>query len=137
LLPRKRAPDTIPNPSADQFTGPHPVSLPNPSLKQLGKSQASIDVRLYRFIGHISLAWDHCIQYLLAGTNPSVLNQHRWGYNLGGADFPQHSLCPFQPTVLRSAWSEVHNAQHKHPVVSSVVLSYCQYMASRQLDIYR
>jgi hypothetical protein len=29
----------------------------------------------------ISLACDRYVQYLLAGANPSVLNQHRWGYN--------------------------------------------------------
>jgi hypothetical protein len=33
--------------------------------------------RLPRFTGPISSACDHYVQYLLAGTNPSVLNRHR------------------------------------------------------------
>jgi hypothetical protein len=32
-----------------------------------------------RFTGPISLACDRYVQYILAGTNPSVLNQHLWG----------------------------------------------------------
>jgi hypothetical protein len=32
-----------------------------------------------RFIGPISPACNRYVQYLLTGTNPSVLNRHRWG----------------------------------------------------------
>jgi hypothetical protein len=35
-----------------------------------------------RLIGPISPACNRYVQYLLTGTNPSVLNQHRWGYHI-------------------------------------------------------
>jgi hypothetical protein len=45
-------------------------------------------IQLHQFTGPISPACDQYIQYLLTGANPSVLNRHRRGYNLGGADLP-------------------------------------------------
>jgi hypothetical protein len=45
-----------------------------------------------RLTGPISLACEQYVQYLLAGANPSVLNRHRWGCNLGGAGLP-HTTC--------------------------------------------
>jgi hypothetical protein len=52
-----------------------------------------------RLTGLISSACDRCVQYLLAGSNPSVLNRHRWGYSLGGVDFPRTTLRPSQLTI--------------------------------------
>jgi hypothetical protein len=41
------------------------------------ESQASVDNRLQWFTGPITPACNRYVQYLLAGANPSVLNQHR------------------------------------------------------------
>jgi hypothetical protein len=41
--------------------------------------QTSVDEEATRLIGTISPACDRYVQYLLPGTNPSVLNRHRWG----------------------------------------------------------
>jgi hypothetical protein len=43
------------------------------------ESQTSVDNKLHRFTGPITLACDQNVQYLLVGANPSVLNRHRWG----------------------------------------------------------
>jgi hypothetical protein len=47
----------------------------------------------------ISPTCDRYVQYLLTGANPSVLNRHRRGYNLGGAGFPYTTPRPSQPAV--------------------------------------
>jgi hypothetical protein len=75
---------------------------------------------LHRFTGPITPACDQYVQYLLTGTNSSVLNRHRRGYNLGGAGFPHHSPRSSQPTVLRfpsmgPARSQVNNTSPIKP----------------------
>jgi hypothetical protein len=47
-----------------------------------------------RFTEPISPACGQYVQYLLTGVNPSVLNRHRRGYNLGGASFPHTTPWP-------------------------------------------
>jgi hypothetical protein len=97
LLLRKRAPDTIHNTSADRSTGPYPVSLPSQPMKQWRKSNFC-RWQTTRLTGPISLACERYVQYLLTGANPLVLNQHRRGYNLGGASLP----CTHSPTFPTS-----------------------------------
>jgi hypothetical protein len=53
-----------------------------------------------RLTGPISLAYDQYVQYLFVGVNPSVLNRHRQGYNIGGASLPHHTSQPSQLIVL-------------------------------------
>jgi hypothetical protein len=48
--------------------------------------------QIHQLTGHITIVCDRYIQYLLVGANPSVLNRHRRGYNLGGAGFSQTTL---------------------------------------------
>jgi hypothetical protein len=110
LLPRKRASDTIPYTSADQSTGPPPSFSPNITIEAVMNTKHLLMNRLHRSTGPISPVCDQYVQYLLTGANPSVLNQHRWGYNLGGASLPLHTPQPSQPMVLRfppkgPAWS--------------------------------
>jgi hypothetical protein len=50
------------------------------TIEAEGKSQASVDDKLHRFTGRMSLACDRYIQYLFTGANlPLVLNRHGWG----------------------------------------------------------
>jgi hypothetical protein len=53
--------------------------------------------QLHQLTRPISPACDRYVQYLLAGVNRTVLNQHRRGYNLGGAGLP-HAHSPTFPT---------------------------------------
>jgi hypothetical protein len=53
--------------------------------------------QLHQLTGPISPACDRYVQYLLAGANRTVLNQHRRGYNLRGAGLP-HAHSPTFPT---------------------------------------
>jgi hypothetical protein len=76
LLPRKRAPDTIPSTSADRSAGPYPVSLPSQPMKQWRKPNTH-QHQATRFTRHISPACDRYVQYLLMGANRTVLNRHR------------------------------------------------------------
>jgi hypothetical protein len=78
LLPRKRAPDTIPSMPADWCTGPHPVSLLNQSMKQWRKPHI-YQQQATRLTGPISPACDRYVQYLLAGANRTFLTRHRRG----------------------------------------------------------
>jgi hypothetical protein len=57
--------------------------------------------RLHQFNGHISLACDQYVQYLLVGTNPRSLTDTDGGYNLKGLSFAQNSTRPSQPRVIR------------------------------------
>jgi hypothetical protein len=52
-----------------------------------------------RLIEPISPACDRYVQYLLAGANPSILNRHRLGQKIGGADLPHTTPQPSQPVV--------------------------------------
>jgi hypothetical protein len=78
LLMRKRAPDTIHSTPTDRSVGPYPVSLPIQPMKQWRKLNIYRQ-QVIRLIGSILLVCDRYIQYLLTGTNPSVLNRHRRG----------------------------------------------------------
>jgi hypothetical protein len=78
LLPRKRAPDTIPSTPADRSTGPYPVSLSSQPMKQWRKTNIH-QQQATRFTGPISPVCDRYVQYLLMGANRTVLNRHRWG----------------------------------------------------------
>jgi hypothetical protein len=61
-----------------QLSGPR-VPSPNPANETVGLSQASVDSRLLGLLGPQTPACDWYVQYLLPGTNPSVLNRHRQG----------------------------------------------------------
>jgi hypothetical protein len=59
-----------------------------------------------RFTGPISTVCDRYVQYLLTGTNPSVLNWHRWGLshrNLGVA-ITLSPPFPFECSTDPSKW---------------------------------
>jgi hypothetical protein len=78
LLPRKSAPD-----STSQLSwvvrGTCLSFSPNTSIEAVCLSQTSVDEETTRLTGPISLACDQYIQYLLPGSNHSVLNQYRRG----------------------------------------------------------
>jgi hypothetical protein len=78
LLPRNKYSWRNPQPGW-VIRGSHTVSLLWQPMKQWGQSQASIDVWLHQFTGPITPARDQYVQYLLAGANPSFLNQYRRG----------------------------------------------------------
>jgi hypothetical protein len=78
LLPRKRAPDTIPSTPANRSAGSYPVSLPSQPMKQWRKPNIN-QQQATRFTGPISPTCDQYVQYLLMGANRTVLNRHRRG----------------------------------------------------------
>jgi hypothetical protein len=51
----------------------------NTIIEAVCLSQTTIEEKDTRLTGLISPACDQYVQYLPAGANPSVLNQHRWG----------------------------------------------------------
>jgi hypothetical protein len=73
----KGTPDYIPSTPADRSVCPHLVSLPPTTIEVVEKAKHLLTNKLHQFTGHISLACDQYVQYLPAGANPSVLNQHR------------------------------------------------------------
>jgi hypothetical protein len=73
--------------------GSVPSFSPKTTIEAVGAKPTFCWRPATRLIGPISPTCDRHIQYLLVGVNPSVLNRHRRGYNLGGAGFPpSHSL---------------------------------------------
>jgi hypothetical protein len=77
LLLRKRAPDT---PSSAEWSAGLPSSFPpNTVIEAIMKAKCLLMNTLHQFTGPITPACDRYVQYLLAGANPSVLNQHRQG----------------------------------------------------------
>jgi hypothetical protein len=101
LLPRKRAPDTIPSTPADRSASTYPVSLPSQPMKQWRKSNIH-QQQTTRFIGPISPTCDRYVQYLLMGANQMVLNRHRWGlqpWRCRLATYPlPNQLSPLSPS---------------------------------------
>jgi hypothetical protein len=82
--------------------GPHPISLPFTIIEAVENVKHLLMNKLHWFTGLISLACDQSFNTCLGGRgNPSVLNRHRRGYNLGAAEFPYYSPRPSQPTVIR------------------------------------
>jgi hypothetical protein len=71
------APVLIHNTSAARSVGTHLVSLPQTTIEALEKAKHLLMKRLHWFTRLISPACDQNVQYVLAGTNPLVLNQHR------------------------------------------------------------
>jgi hypothetical protein len=59
-----------------------------PTNEEVGAKPSIYRWHAIRLTGPISPACYRYVQYLLAGANPSILNQHRRGYNLGGVVFP-------------------------------------------------
>jgi hypothetical protein len=53
--------------------------LPHDSLGVGERGSGQVNTQLHQLIGPISPVFDRYVQYLLMGTNPSVLNRHRWG----------------------------------------------------------
>jgi hypothetical protein len=104
LLPRKRAPDTIPSTSADQSMGPYPASLPSQPMKLWRKPNIH-QQQTTRFVRPISPACDRYVQYLLMGANRKVLNRHRrglqpWKCQLATYPLPDllNQLSPLSPS---------------------------------------
>jgi hypothetical protein len=71
--------DPHPNPQhADRLIHRSPSNFsPLKTIEVVGKSQPSIDYMLHEFTKLVSLVCDQYVQYLLAGTNSSVINRHR------------------------------------------------------------
>jgi hypothetical protein len=99
LLPRKGAPDTIPNTPADRSVGPYPVSLLSQPMKQWRKSNIH-QLQATRFTGLISPACDRYVQYLLMGPTERSLIDTGGGYNLGGASLPHAHSMTFPTSCL-------------------------------------
>jgi hypothetical protein len=73
----KKAPDT---PSSAEWSAGLPSSFPpNTAIEAIMKAKCLLMNTLHQFTGPITPACDRYVQYLLAGANPSVLNQHRQG----------------------------------------------------------
>jgi hypothetical protein len=65
-------------------TGPavvlgHLIPLPHGILGVGERGFSQVVTQLHQLTGPISPACDRYVRYLLTGTNPSVLNWHRWG----------------------------------------------------------
>jgi hypothetical protein len=78
LLLRKRAPDTTSSP-AEWSAGPPPSFSPNTAIEAVMKAKHLLTNKLQWFTGSITPACDWYVQYLLTGTDSSVLNRHRRG----------------------------------------------------------
>jgi hypothetical protein len=64
----------------------HLIPLPHDSLGVEERDFGQVVTHLHQLTGPITPACDRYVQYLLVGTNPSVLNRHRRGLphrNLG------------------------------------------------------
>jgi hypothetical protein len=88
----------------------------------------------------ISPAWDRYVQYLLTGTNHSVLNRHRRGLphrNLGIATtFPTLPFWVFHWSLLNdSAWSLFYQILISNN--SECICTYCRHMVFWSLVTYR
>jgi hypothetical protein len=57
----------------------HLIPLPHDSLGVGERGFGQMVTQIHHLTGLISLACDRHVRYLLTCTNPSVLNQHRWG----------------------------------------------------------
>jgi hypothetical protein len=97
LLPRKKG--SWPNPQHDGWSicRSVPSFSPKTTIETVGEKPTLCWWPTTRLFGPISLACDRYVQYLLAGANPSVLNQHRrglqpWTWRLST------SHCPTFPT---------------------------------------
>jgi hypothetical protein len=62
--------------------GSVPSFSPKPANEAVGEKSSIYQRLATRLTGHISPACNRYVQYLLTGTNPSVLNRHRWGYHI-------------------------------------------------------
>jgi hypothetical protein len=70
----------------------HTQLLSWPSQWSRGRKPSSCRWPTTRFIGPISPACDHYIQYLLTGANPSALTDTDGAHNFGGVGFPHTTL---------------------------------------------
>jgi hypothetical protein len=77
LLSRKRAPDIIHSAPVDRSACSYSASLPSQPMKQWGAKPSIYQRPTTRLTGPILTACDRYVQYLLTGTNPSVLNRHK------------------------------------------------------------
>jgi hypothetical protein len=74
----KRAPNRTPSPAESSIGSPPNFTL-NTVIEAVMKVKHLLMNKLHRFIRLITPPCDRCVQYLLTGVNPSVLNRHRWG----------------------------------------------------------
>jgi hypothetical protein len=99
LLPRKRAPNTIPSTSADWFTGPYPVFSPEPAIEAVGVKPPCVSNQLLGLPGpyhrHAIGTFNTCSR----GPIHRSLTDTGGGYNLGGASLPHTTPRPSQPAV--------------------------------------
>jgi hypothetical protein len=132
-------PDIIHSTPTDQSTGPYPVSLPSQPMKQWRKLNICRQ-QATSLIGHISPTCDQYVQYLLTGTNPSILNRHRRGLpyrNLRiGTTLSLFFLSECSTGPLHgSDWSLLY------PILisnnSECINTYCQHVVFRSLGTYR
>jgi hypothetical protein len=139
LLLRKMAPDKIHSTPANRSVCLYPVSLSRQLMKQWRKSNICRQ-HATRLTGPISPVCDRYIQYLLIGTNPSVLNWQRRGLphrNLRIAitlslSFP--SECSTGP-LNGPAWSPFYPTFISNN--SECISTCCRRVVSRPLGTYR
>jgi hypothetical protein len=79
--------------------GSIPSFSPKPANDAVGAKPSIYQRPATRLTGPTSPICDRYVQYLLVRANPSTLNRHRRGYNLGGAGFSHTTLRPSQPAV--------------------------------------
>jgi hypothetical protein len=77
--PEKKGSRHNPQHASWPIYGSVPSFSPKPTNEAVDLSQASIDDKLLDLLGPKTLACDQYVQYLLTGTNPSVLNWHMRG----------------------------------------------------------
>jgi hypothetical protein len=100
LFPRKRAPNIILSTLVDRSTGLPPSFSPNTTIEAVIKAKHLLMAGYISLVGsylqHVIITFNTCSR----GPIHRFLTDTGGGYNLGGADFPQHSPCPSQPTIL-------------------------------------
>jgi hypothetical protein len=101
LLPRKKDSRLHPQPVGWPISRSPPSFSPLIAIEAIDLSQSSIDNMLHRFTRLITPACDQCIQYLLTGPNPLVLNWHRRRLQSWRCRFFTSLSRPSQPMVLR------------------------------------
>jgi hypothetical protein len=99
LLLRKSAPDSTSQPDW-AVCGTHLSFSPNTAIKAVCLSQVPVNGRLLGLLGPYHQDVFSTFNTCSRGPIHRSLTDTGGGYNIGGVDFPYHTVRPSQPTVL-------------------------------------
>jgi hypothetical protein len=138
LLLRKRAHDIIHSTSGDRSTGLYPVSHLRQPIKKWRKSNICRQ-QATRLSEPISPTRDRYIQYLLTGTNPSVLNRHRWGLPHRNLRIKTTLFPPFPSECSTEPLNDSSQSLFYSTLISNnseCISTYCRHVVFWSLNTY-